>query len=281
MHATLRVLAPGDEAPLEAFLRRHADSSMFLRSNARAAGLAYRGERLQATYVGAWDDGELIAVAAHCWNGNLLLQAPVHADAVALEAVRQSRRAALGLLGPWDQIVAARRALGLEREPAIKSSREELFALDLHDLRVPAVLREPGVRCRHSREDELSLLAEWRVAFAAESLRDVLELPVALADLRFLHEGGNAWVLERDGRPVAFSAFNAVLPDIVQIGGVYTPPAERNRGHGRAVVAGSLMEARNSGVVRSVLFAEDPAAQQAYRALGFAVSGDYGLILFS
>jgi predicted GNAT family acetyltransferase len=41
------------------------------------------------------------------------------------------------------------------------------------------------------------------------------------------------------------------------------------------------MEARNSGVVRSVLFAEDPAAQQAYRALGFAVSGDYGLILFS
>jgi len=45
----LRTLQPGDEAALDAFLARHAESSMFLRSNARAAGLVDRGEPLQAT----------------------------------------------------------------------------------------------------------------------------------------------------------------------------------------------------------------------------------------
>lgn len=46
-------LGRGDEAALERFLRAHADSSMFLRANARRAGLVDRGQRLQATYVAA------------------------------------------------------------------------------------------------------------------------------------------------------------------------------------------------------------------------------------
>src|SRR5439155_27320443 len=62
----LRTLQPGDEAALDAFLARHAESSMFLRSNARAAGLVDRGEPLQATYVAAIEGGAIVAVVAHC-----------------------------------------------------------------------------------------------------------------------------------------------------------------------------------------------------------------------
>lgn len=40
----IRPLGPGDEPALEAFLVRHADFSMFLRSNSHAAGLAYEGK---------------------------------------------------------------------------------------------------------------------------------------------------------------------------------------------------------------------------------------------
>ena len=45
----VRVLQPGDEAALEKFLAPRALTSMFLRSNARAAGLVDRGEPLQGT----------------------------------------------------------------------------------------------------------------------------------------------------------------------------------------------------------------------------------------
>src|SRR5438552_10624203 len=79
------------------------------------------------------------------------------------------------------------------------------------------------------------------------------------------------------------SVFNAMLPDIVQIGGVWTPPEFRGRGYARAVVAGSLLAARKQGVARAVLFA-DPAnerARRAYQFLGFRIVGDYGLVLLA
>src|SRR5207237_1389343 len=109
----LCTLQPGDEAALDAFLARHAESSMFLRSNARAAGLVDRGEPLQATYVAAVEGGAIVAVVAHCWNGMVLVQAPARVEAVTREAVRRSGRAVAGLSGPWHQVVDAREALGL------------------------------------------------------------------------------------------------------------------------------------------------------------------------
>jgi len=72
----LRLLRPGDEAALDTFLARHADTSMFLRSNARSAGLTDRGQPMQATYVAALEGGRIAGVAAHCWNGMVLVQAP-------------------------------------------------------------------------------------------------------------------------------------------------------------------------------------------------------------
>ncbi|AZO32277.1 GNAT family N-acetyltransferase [Mesorhizobium sp. M1B.F.Ca.ET.045.04.1.1] len=45
----------------------------------------------------------------------------------------------------------------------------------------------------------------------------------------------------------------------VQISGVWTPPEVRNRGYGRAVVAGALREAARDGVTRAVLFRESPS----------------------
>ena len=94
---------------------------------------------------------------------------------------------------------------------------------------------------------------------------------------------GHLFVAEAGGVPVAMSALNAVLPDTVQIGGVYTPPAFRSRGYGRAVVAGSLVTARDRGVVRSILFtdAENVGAQRAYRAIGFRIVGTYGVVFFT
>lgn len=284
--AAFKTLHPGDEAALEAFLAQHADTSMFLRSNARAAGLVDRGAPLQGTYVAALEAGRIVGVAAHCWNGIVLVQAPAHAAALARAAVRRSRRAVSGFSGPWPQVVAARAALGRSTTPASKTSREELYTLDLTALRLPPRLLDDAVRCRHPAADELDLLTDWRVRFAIEALgvSDGPELRATCrADLRLLHERGADWVAVREHAPVAYAAFNAMLPEIVQVGGVWVPPPLRGQGYGRAVVGGALLAARKQNVQRAVLFADplNAPARTAYLALGFQIAGDYGLVLLA
>lgn len=256
---------------------------MFLRSNARAAGLAYRGAALQATYVAVFRGAEIVAVAAHCWNGMILVQAPERLNDVVRAAVAASGRPVTGLSGPADQVANARRALGLARIPVAKDGVERLYSLQLADLAVPPLLAAGEVACRHPVGHELDLLTRWRIAFSREALglawTAALDDDARTAIERHQHDG-TQWVLLAGGTPVAYSAFNARLPDAVQVGGVWTPPEHRRRGYGRAVVAGSLLEARAAGVARAVLFADDTAAQRAYLAIGFRPLGYYGLTLF-
>jgi RimJ/RimL family protein N-acetyltransferase len=282
----LRVLLPGDETALDAFLTDHTDSSMFLRANARAAGLIDRGAPLEATYVAALAGGRITGVAAHCWNGMVLVQAPAQAGALARAAVRHSGRAVTGLSGPWDQVVTARAALGLASAPTVQDSRDELYALELARLAVPRPLVGGEVRVRHPATQELALLVNWRVSFSVEAL-GTPETPelrrVSEADIRLQHQRGADWVLAAGDTLVAYAAFNAMLPEIVQIGGVWTPPAERGRGYARSVVAGALLAAGKQGVRRAVLFAHpaNEAARRAYSSIGFRIIGDYGLVLLA
>ena len=76
------------------------------------------------------------------------------------------------------------------------------------------------------------------------------------------------------------TGFNAVLPEHVQVGGVYTPPEGRNRGYARRAVAIHLAEARASGVRHAVLFAASAAAARAYEAIGFQRDGSFALALY-
>ncbi len=275
----LRLLVPGDEPLLETFLVQHAASSMFLRSNVRHAGLVDGGERYHGTYV-AWFEAEaIVAVVAHAWNGMLLLQAPVELPALVAAATRLSGREVRGFAGPWAQVTAARAALSITRTPSLES-REDLFSLALDDLRVPP----EAARVRHAREHDLDVIAEFRHDYMVEALH-----ARPGADLRLAARGEmaraiaerTAFVLERDGAVVSFSAFNAELPDVVQIGGVFTPRSLRGRGLARAAVAGSLLDARSRGVSRGTLFTDrdNVAARRAYVALGFQPVSDYGLIM--
>ena len=104
--AVIRPLGPGDAQQLEAFLVRHADFSMFLRSNSRAAGLVYRGQPLEAEYVAAFDDDRIVAVAAHCWNDMLLVQAPVEVAAVARAAIGAAFDSMTNPFGPKALLLA-------------------------------------------------------------------------------------------------------------------------------------------------------------------------------
>jgi predicted GNAT family acetyltransferase len=282
----IRILGDGDEAWLDRFLMRHADSSLFLRSNLCVAGLVDRGQPLQGTYAAAFRQGEVVAVVGHFWNENLILQAPEQAAELATAAVKASRRRLGGLIGPHEQVVAARRGLGLMGRPTHIAEEEILYALPLVQLCTPAALEDGRVRCRSGRTEDFDLLTDWRAAYSAETLgesetnqsrqrdRETIERYITRAE---------QWVLEAEGTPVATSTFNARLADTVQIGGVWTPPPLRSRGYARAVVGGSLLAARDVGIGRAVLFTpqRNIAAQRAYESLGFRPVGDYTVTIFA
>lgn len=279
----LRLLTPVDEGPLEEFLAAHRDSSMFLRANARRAGLAYRGEPFQATYAAAFRGTTITGVAAHCWNGMVLLQAPERTADLAKTCVALSERKVTGFSGPLEQVVRARSALGLANAPAALEGNEGLYALDLSEIVVPDAFTSGAVVCRAPLPEERETLCAWRLAYDIETLGAVDSAETRHRAAEFLDAQvaeGNAWVAVEAGALVSLSACNATLPDIVQLGGIYTPPELRGRGYARVAVAASLVAARERGASRAVLFTKNPSAARSYEALGFRRVGDYSLVLW-
>src|SRR5262249_41732360 len=159
----------------------------------------------------------------------------------ALAAQRDARRASvIGFVGPAAQIVAIRPILGPRDRPLLKDSLEILFALDLALLELPPVLADGRAVARRARAAHLHLLVPARspAPHADRDLRvrgrhvymvETLArrsgralLARARADLK--DRLATAWLLEVAGEPVACQSFNATLPDMVQVGGVWTPP---------------------------------------------------------
>jgi len=283
--AAVKILQPGDEAALEAFLLPRIDSSMFLLNNMRAAGLVDHGERLQGTYAAVFEDGQITGVVGHFWNKNIVLQAPLHhLDPLWQATVTASQRTVGGLIGPAQQVEAVKQSLNIALFHIQLDETENLYALDLAELKLPKALRTGQVKGRRIELADVDLVTEWRVGFSVEALgeKDSPQLWAACraAVERDLQEK-TLWVLEYLGQPVACTAFNSAVKEAVQIGGVWTPPDLRSQGYARCAVAASLLDARTEGVDKAILFTgiNNTPAQKAYLALGFQHIGDYRILL--
>jgi len=279
---TIRLLGPKDEAALEAFLSQHRDSSMFLRSNVRLSGLVYRQAAFHGQYLAAFSGEHIVSVVAHAWNGMLLLQAPERAAEVARAAVATSGRRVTGILGPRAHVAAVREALSLDDAPLQTVRDETLFALDLAQLVVPKL--DEALELRPPQPSDRATLIYWRIAYNVETIEGK-DTPDAVAAagawFDYLVADGTARLATKGNELLSLSAFNAQLPDVVQLGGIFTPPAARRRHYARAAIAASLVAARDRGVQRAVLFAHNENAIRCYESLGFTPVGDFGLVLFA
>jgi len=280
---TVRLLTLGDEPVLEAFLGAHRDSSMIPRANIRRVGIVYEGQAFGGQYVGAFRDGAIVAFAGHSWNGVLIVQATEQVAEVTRACVAISGRKVTGILGPLEHVIEARAALGLAEVPAKKDEDEALCALDLDELCIPQSLATGAIVCRPPVPEEREQLYAWRVAYNLEILggvdsADLRRQSASMIDWQI--NDGLAWVALENGKLVSFSGYNSALPDIVQLGGIYTPPEHRARGHARAAIAAQLLASRRAGVERAVLFASDPFAMRCYEGLGFRQIGEFGLVLW-
>lgn len=280
-----RALGPADAPALLAFLDEHLDSSLFLAGNAETAGLEDGGGPLHGRYVAALRDGTIVAIAAHYGNGFLMVQGDDGLEQAVLMAIGRSGRPVHGIIGPLPLVERARVALGMQERAARKDEPEILYSLRLDRLKLPALLSAPGVTCRPPTLEETGdVLVDWQVSYAAEALG--AERTPALRDSvrdGLARSGPVGWILVDGGRPVSYSRFTVETRGVVQVGNVFTPPALRGRGYGRAVVAGSLLDARTRGVTRSVLFTArtNVAAQRAYTSLGYEMVGLFGLVVFA
>jgi predicted GNAT family acetyltransferase len=280
----IRTLKPGDEPLVEAFLLPRIETSMFLLGNMRAAGLDDRGERLQGTYVAAFEGGEIVALSGHFWNGTLIVQAPVELESLWRAAVAASGRPVGGLIGQAGQVGSVMDLLQPEESRVQMDETEQLYLLELSALQVPDGLASGELLGRRAEKRDQDRLTEWRVAYSVEALGDMEsdELwQTSRAGVVRHTEEGTTWVVEREGELVSTSAFNTTLAEAVQVGGVYTPLELRSRGYGRCAVAISLLDARAEGVGKSILFTgvENVPAQKAYESLGYRIIGDYRIVL--
>ncbi len=285
----IRILEPGDQGPLEDFLRPRIDSSLFLLSNSRRAGLADCGRRFEGTYYAALEGGQIAGVIAHYWLGNLVLQAPMHLEDLLAVISAAPVRPIRGLLGLADQVGRASELLGFEGAEIQFDEEEGLYALALDELIVPPELRSGRVRGRRIERRDLDRVIAWRVAYSLEALGAVETAELreqCRQEISSSFERGDTWVLEdltlKDGGElVASTSFNATTDEAVQVGGVWTPPGLRGRGYGRAAVAVSLLDARAESTRRAILFTGDDnvPAVRAYAALGFRRIGDHRVVL--
>ena len=246
---------------------------MFPLSNLAGAGL--RGAGFYGMRV--WISGNVSGAIGLTNGGMLQSQWPGTADWAAARAVLAGAEVQ-GAIGPAGQVRPLVEALGLGRAEISLDAVEPGFVMNLDALVLPD---GPGLLAGLEAADP-SLLYAWRAAYLAEVTatppdRAAMQAPAAVE--RWRAAGSHRVLMERD-QPVAMCGFNAALPDVVQVGGVYVPPALRGKGRARRVVALHLAEARARGVGRARLFAVSDQAARAYRAIGFRPADPVGLILF-
>ena len=224
-------------------------------------------------------------MAAHYWNGCVMVQAPGGPTRELIEALRGATGRSVGaILGPYEQVVRARVLLGMEEAPCARASKEYLYARSLEEVEEHGLLARPGVVARRAREEDLEVLAAWRAAYMVEALwMDPSEVDEeeARAGMARSVEQRRGWVLERDGVLVAYTGNNAEIEDTHQLGGVWTPPEHRGRGYAKAVISRQLLDMRAEGKVRAILFTdeENVPAQRAYEGIGFERIGEYGMFV--
>lgn len=280
------ILNQNDASQLNAFLGQFKSTSLFLLGNLERAGIEDHGEPYQGCWFGARDaSGQLVGVATHFWNHNLILQCPEHACLPdLLDALRgASSRPIEGLVGPWPQITLAAHHLDIDLEACDYARKEPLFELDVGALIDPCAHDELLVTRLATRHD-LELITDWRIAY---NLRLTQSSPprqeVARALMRSI-QTQDIWVLvdPHTSRLLSMSGNNTTFAGTTfQIGGVWTPEHLRGQGHARRVVAGQIKAMAARGYTHAILFTgeDNIAAQRTYIALGFARTESYGLIL--
>ena len=285
--SNLRILVPGDEPALDRHLSRFAASSVAMRANLQSGGIVDQGQPYQGTYAALWDRDTILAVAAHYWNGALMLQAPRALGEVIRAAVAGSRRPVTFVQGPWPQVQAAADILGPLSSQRWIGKVNDLRLLDIGKLQIPDSVKRREARHRVATAADLNYLLSWEASREAEisGTTESLEQRARVrAKLEQLIAQTALYVAETTATPsriVAMAYIEYGVQGLIQIGGIWSPPLVKDKGFAAVAVAGAVFAAQAHGFKQACLLADkaSTATLNSYRALGFTSIGEYGYLL--
>lgn len=271
---TFRAATLGDVPAIDAFLGKHLDTSVFLLTNLRRFGPSGGAHPFAMRYfvTGA----PIVGVISQAMNGYVYPQWPEADD--WRKALPVLPDPITGVIGDGGQCDAVLHAGGL-RDIAMRMDGDEtLMSLDLDRIRAQD---GPGTLCPITRATR-DLAIEWRRHALVTTQGEPEETAPdrAATEIAAYIEADSHRLLIDDETPLSMTGFNATLDHLVQVGGVYTPPDKRGRGLARRAVALHLKDARAAGATRGLLFADNPSALAAYRAVGFRDIGRFALKTF-
>ncbi len=273
----IRRAGPHDSAAMETFLQKHAATSMFLRGNLDAYGTCNTDHPHGTAFYVQDDAGGIFAIAGRTNCGYMMCQAPGNdPDFLQQLADELYGKDVAGVTAAPTQVDAVLKALGGENWKFAKRDIEPLYEMDLSTLDVARFL---GAALRAPVLDDITWLAEWFRGYHADT---GVPMPIgsdtsALA-ATFVSKPDSRLLIV-DGAAVAMTALNARVTDMVQVGGVYVPPAHRGCGYGGQAVALHMDTLRQHGITSAILFAANSFAARAYEAIGFQHIGFYEIAL--
>ncbi len=268
-----------DIPALETFLRANINGAMFPLSNLRTHGLVVEGQTgAPKLAMSFWllHEGDDIVAALGLTEGGAVM--PVFRDPVDVDWKSVvAGRFLSGGSGTTTTLRSVLENLGVADAPTGFDQDEPQYERDLNGIRVYMNLDLVPID-----DPFVDQITAWRAAYHVETLRSTpADAPrLAAKDIAHYRKSDSHRVLLRDGVPVSMTGFNAEVDDVVQIGGVYTPPELRRQMLARAALALHLVEAKQRGITKAVLCAANEHAARAYKAIGFKRAGSFTYTIF-
>jgi uncharacterized protein len=276
----IRLLGPGDEARVLAFLDRDHATNLILISDIVEYGMDNRGHIFHGDYYGSFRGEELRGAAAFFNFGSMFLHA--EGEDAAAELSRH-----LAGLAKTPRYFTAREQWAvmfvgeMEKRGIVpdKLERQELLALTREEF-------EPrgagGGRARFARPEDLEAVMDLQRGFQLEYFGISTELEEELGRMAVERMAGDGIVVAEVGGEVVAKVEAVVRTRRMGlIGGVYTRPEQRGRGLAgecMSLLCDRLLEGYEAAVL-NVALSNQPALR-IYRGLGFRHVADYRMAVF-
>lgn len=220
-------------------------------------------ERAITAWSGATPHGAIIQTTI---NEGVISRAPSVAARALGRALAECSTRSRGIVGPRQSADAAAAAFAERAGVATRFERR----LTLHRLARAPSFPPNGESIRPATEDDEGLLLHWADGFDTDT-RSPEHNRNAEMRVRAATAAGRLFVLEQAGVPVAAGGWSRPTAGTKTINCVYTPPAERGKGRGRAVTALLAAHLLALGTRDILIFtdADDPTPNRVYARVGF------------
>jgi len=280
----IRQVEQKDLGHLQTFLEKYKPYCMFLLNNLLISGLGFKDKPYHGDYWAIFDsDNRVYGTLAIYWNGNIMLHGEglKHISQLLASFKQHNQYPIGGIIGENAFVLRAISELELENHQYNVNRKETLYTISASQLKRPSQLDENRHYLIPLQQLDKDILFQWLWDYEIEAMHqvpgDALKHHVNLRIDRFMQDE-DCWALLQNEEPVALCGFNARIPDMVQLGPVFTPKTYRSKGFAKIMVYLAL---KSSQVQSAILFTDNPAATKAYQAIGFKPIGEYRLAILT